>query len=155
MVVKLDKKCIDCNVSIDHRSTRCRSCTCVIRNKTTSYKKEKNNAWKGYKNIPFTWFSKYFLRNKKRTGTITIEDIYRLWILQDMKCNLSGVPINWSDDGPNGHTCSIDRIDSKKEYTLDNIQLVHKDINLMKNRFSQDYFTTMCEKVTHLLLNRK
>jgi len=31
---------------------------------------------------------------------------------------------------------------------LNNIQLVHKDVNLMKNHFNQDYFLEICEKIT-------
>ena len=108
---------------------------------------ENNPAWKGYKEIPFSWFSKYFLRaNKKRTGTITIEDVWEIYLKQGKVCALSGVPIGFNDDGPR-HTASIDRKDSSKEYTLDNVQLVHKDINLMKNHFNQEYFITICSKI--------
>lgn len=43
---------------------------------------------------------------------------------------------------------AIDRIDSNLDYHLVNIQIVHKDVNLMKNRFSQDYFLDICKKIT-------
>jgi hypothetical protein len=117
-----------------------------------SKKMEENPAWKGYKEIPYGWFSKYFERKKgnkkQRTGDITIQDAHALWIFQDKKCALSGVLIGFYDDGK-GHTCSIDRIDSLKEYTLDNIQLVHKDINIMKNKFDNQYFIKMCKLIAN------
>lgn len=146
--MRLSKFCIDCNKVIDYRSIRCKSCTCINRNTTRNYNKGvKNPQWKSPNEIPYSWFSKYFERsNRKRTGNITITDVYNLWIHQDKKCALSGVIIGFNDDG-NGHTCSIDRIDSKKNYLLDNIQLVHKDINLMKNKFEQKYFIDMCKKI--------
>jgi len=155
------KNCLSCNKEIKYnnkynlqRSIRnnspCRSCNCIIRNKTMNYTKgNKNSQWKSSNKIPYSWFSKYFKRsNRKRTGTITIEDVYNLWIKQDKKCALSKVIIGFNDDNK-GHTCSIDRIDSLKEYTLDNIQLVHKDVNYMKNRYDQKYFIQMCKLIAN------
>jgi len=155
------KNCPFCNKEIEYnnkynlqRSIRdnssCRSCTCILRNKNGGYSKGINNSqWKSPNEIPYGWFSKYFERsNRKRTGTITIEDVYNLWIAQDKKCVLSKVNIGFNDD-KKGHTCSIDRIDSLKEYTLDNIQLVHKDVNYMKNRYNQKYFIQMCKLIAN------
>jgi len=34
-----------------------------------------------------------------------------------------------------------------KGYTVDNIQWVHRDINLMKQALDLDYFIEMCKKV--------
>ena len=39
---------------------------------------------------------------------------------------------------------SLDRIDSSKGYVKDNIQWVHKDVQIMKNKFSEDYFKQIC-----------
>lgn len=133
-----------------NRNGMCKSCRSTIANKSSkrNSKRENNSQWKGYKEIPYGWFSKYFERaNKtKRTGDITIEQVYNLWIVQDKKCALSSITIGFYDDGK-GHTCSIDRIDSLKEYTLDNIQLVHKDVNRMKNAFDQAYFINICKLI--------
>lgn len=132
-----------------NRNGMCKSCRSTIANKSSkrNTKKEKNSQWKGYEEIPYGWFSRYFERvNKKRTGDITIQDVHFLWIKQDKKCALSGVSIGFYDDGKN-HTCSIDRIDSLKEYTLDNIQLVHKHVNIMKNKFDNQYFINMCKNI--------
>lgn len=129
----------------------CKSCRSVTANKSSkrNTKRENNSQWKGYNEIPYSWFSKYFEkkgRKKQHFGDITIEQMYNLWISQDKKCVLSKVTIGFYDDGK-GHTCSIDRIDSKKEYTIDNVQLVHKDINLMKNKFDNQYFIEICKKI--------
>ena len=130
----------------------CHSCILKERNKTRIYcTKEKNSQWKGYNEIPFNWFSRYFLRKrhgrKVQLGDITIQDVYALWVSQDKKCALSGVPIGFYDDDAS-HTCSIDRIDSTKGYILANIQLVHKHVNIMKNKFDQTYFIEFCRLIT-------
>lgn len=129
----------------------CKSCRSATANKSPrrDQKKDKNPAWKGYNGIPYGWFSSYFeRRNRKKqiVGDITIEQVHDLWISQNKKCALSGVFIGFYDDGKT-HTCSIDRIDSSKNYSLDNIQLVHKDVNIMKNKFDNKYFIDMCKKV--------
>lgn len=142
-------------------------CSCGVENDITAYslysgtskrcwkcgysrKMEKNPAWKGYKEIPYGWFSKYFERNtkraNKRSGDVTIQQVHEIWLKQDKKCALTGLPIDW-EKRENGITCSIDRINSDKEYTIDNVQLVHKDVNLMKNHFKQDYFIRLCRLV--------
>jgi hypothetical protein len=144
-------KCTECNLTekyvpafqlIKGISKRCSVCG-------YSNKGEKNPSWKGYNEIPYAWFSKYFERKnkKRRSGNISIEDVYNLWITQNKKCSLSGLEIDFikRDDGI---SASIDRIDSKVEYVLNNIQLVHKDVNLMKNHFNQDYFLEICERIT-------
>jgi hypothetical protein len=132
------------------RNGMCKSCRSTTANKSSkrNTKRQNNSQWKGYKEIPYGWFSRYFERaNKtKRTGDITIEQVYDLWIAQDKKCALSGISIGFYDD-KNTHTCSIDRIDSLKEYTIDNIQLVHKDVNIMKNKFDNQYFIEICKKI--------
>jgi hypothetical protein len=130
------------------RNGMCKSCRTTTANKSPvrNQKRENNPAWKGYKDIPYNWFSNYFKRSGK-FGDITIEQVYDLWIAQDKKCALSGVSIGFYDDSKT-HTCSIDRIDSSGGYTLANIQLVHKDVNIMKNKFEQAYFTEMCRLIS-------
>jgi hypothetical protein len=131
------------------RNSVCKSCRTRMANASPkrNAKMEKNPAWKGYKEIPYSWFSKYFERKgKKRQGNITIEDVYNLWLKQNKKCNLSGLDIDFIRR-ENGITASIDRIDSQKEYYIENIQLVHKDVNLMKNNFNLKYFIEICKKI--------
>lgn len=135
------------------RNSICKSCRTRKANKSTKRynKRDRNANWKGYKEIPYNWFSKYFERaGRKRNinGDITIEQVYILWLKQNKSCALSGLPIGWYDD--NGkHTASIDRIDSNGEYTIDNIQLVHKDVNKMKNNLEESYFINLCTFISN------
>jgi hypothetical protein len=160
----LKRECPDCYNTIIYanansyrsavnRNSICKKCRTIRANKSSKRDNtgEKNAFWKGYKDVPFHWFSKYFLRrgkSSKRTGNITIQQIYNLWIEQQKKCRLSGLDIDFIKR-ENGVSASIDRIDSSKEYTIDNVQLVHKDINRMKNDFNQEYFIGMCKNIAN------
>jgi hypothetical protein len=116
--------------------------------KKCSNRKTENNHRGLYNLIRISWF------NKCKTGAelrglvfdITIEDVWFMYTSQDGRCALSGVPIGWSDVG-SIHTASIDRIDSSKGYLKDNVQLLHKDVNFMKQQFSQEYFIEICKAV--------
>lgn len=74
---------------------------------------------------------------------ITIEQIWDLFLKQNKKCALSGVKIilerRTRKIKPN-NTASLDRIDSNKGYTIDNVQWIHKDLNQMKMDMSESEF---------------
>ena len=97
---------------------------------------------------------KYFARiqsSSKRRGlecTIELQDLINLIDKQNYKCNLSGEDISF-DNG----SVSVDRIDSAKGYTIDNIQCVHRDVNFMKQQYSQERFIDICIKIA--ILNKK
>ena len=156
------RNCPDCNKEIIYRwnyqlqtaivrNSCCKSCRAVRSNISPKRNNRlaQNPSWAGYEEIPGSWFTKYFLRaNKtKRTGTITIQDVWDLYLKQNKKCALSGVEISFTKE-EGGYSASIDRIDSSKEYDLDNIQIVHKDVNIMKNRYNQDYFINFCKLIS-------
>jgi hypothetical protein len=66
---------------------------------------------------------------------------------QDGLCAYSGLPIGWSVVGWD-HTASLDRIDNDMGYQDDNVQLVHKEINMMRGSLSTDRFKELCVLVT-------
>lgn len=75
---------------------------------------------------------------------LNIKDAWDLYLKQNRLCALSGIEIYFAPTtnkrDKKYQTASLDRIDSSKGYTIDNVQWVHKDANIMKNRFSMDYF---------------
>ena len=60
-------------------------------------------------------------------------------------CALTGWEIT---SNPRG-TASLDRIDSSRGYTPDNIQWVHKMVNMSKNKYDQSEFVRMCKAVAN------
>jgi len=135
---------VDAYTLIAGKSKSCKPCG--LPRKTTS-----NPSWRGYKQIPQSWFSG-FKRNAKLGFELTIEDVWDLYISQNKRCALSGLPISFENQanqrGLRSFTASLDRIDSKKGYAKSNIQLVHKDVNIMKNAYEQDYFINICKLIT-------
>ena len=101
--------------------------------------------------MPTKFFSSLLLRAKKKHGQAEIdfdEDyLLEMYDKQGRKCALTGWNILFSrEDGKT--TASVDRIDSTKGYSKSNIQLIHKNINRMKNHFTDEYFYRVCEAVT-------
>jgi hypothetical protein len=82
---------------------------------------------------------------------ITIEDCWELFVKQNGRCALTGVELkHWVYDTNSSiidGDVSLDRIDSTKGYIKDNIQWVHKVINIMKSDLEENDFINWCRKV--------
>lgn len=81
--------------------------------------------------------------------TITIDDVMRCLAAQECKCKLTGILMTHE---PGIRSASIDRIDSLKGYHSDNIQLVCKGINFLKNKYSNavaSEFIQLIRSTTH------
>lgn len=100
--------------------------------------------------VSISWFKKFEKNAKKRKidFDITIDDVLKVYLDQGKVCSLSGIPIGWTRMEKT-HNISIDRIDSDKGYTTDNIQLVYPKINMMKFTYSQDEFIDLCRLVSN------
>lgn len=87
--------------------------------------------------------------NKQLEFTISPEFLQELYEIQNRKCALSQLPIEFSKrfEETKHQSASLDRIDNTKGYTEDNIQWVHKDINFMKGSLEQNYFIELCQQV--------
>lgn len=130
-------------------SKRTRSCGC-LRNKAAH-----NRNYLGQ--ITGTIWSN-ILRGARQRGIkffLTREEAWELFIKQKKRCALTNQRLrfrryvkkqNGKDIYSTG-TASLDRINSKLPYQKDNVQWVHKDINWLKNKFSQDKFINMCRLV--------
>lgn len=107
--------------------------------------------WKGVGDLSGQYFSKVRDSAKRRQidFSITIEQAWLQFEKQNGKCTLTGIdiviPIRSSD---HKGTASLDRIDSAKGYTVDNIQWIHKYINCIKMDFTQQEFIDLCKLVS-------
>jgi hypothetical protein len=148
------EKLVYCLTLIKGQSTACFNCG-------HGNKGESNAKWKGYKEVPGSFINRITSRSKKsnREVEINAKDVYELWTKQNKKCALSGLSINFTNvnkgtpDKPWSKydlvcTASLDRIDSNKGYTKDNVQLVHKDVNMIKKEYDQNYFLKLCQLIT-------
>jgi hypothetical protein len=91
-------------------------------------------------------------RDRNIKVDITIKDAWDIFIEQERKCSLSGITIRFGrskrEEETGVTTASLDRIDSTKNYTRDNVQWVHKLINKSKFDLKQDDFIEMCRLIS-------
>jgi predicted nucleic acid-binding Zn-ribbon protein len=134
----------------------------IIRGMTTScgcrrdqYEKnsgKNNKQYTGYENISGKVWSKIksSAKNRRLSFEISIEFAWDLYEKQKRKCALSGIDIKFGKSASSLYetTASLDRIDSSKGYVEDNVQWVHKDVNIMKNVFSVSYFCNVCKMIS-------
>jgi len=90
------------------------------------------------------------LKANAKTRNINVEvDIKYCWNLfleQNRTCALSGIKLTFSNQSKI-QTASLDRINSSLGYVKENLQWVHKTINLMKRNLTTDEFVEFCKKV--------
>lgn len=121
-------------------TTACRDC---------SFKRMRNPDGIGDMSIHY-W--NQVIRGAERRGLIvevSKEDAYGVFLDQNRKCALSGVPI-WfppRTNRPQEGNASLDRIDSSRGYILDNIQWVHKVVNRMKMDLTESEFLEWCGRL--------
>jgi hypothetical protein len=105
--------------------------------------------WSGHGKISGTLFGKVKQAALKRNlkFELTIFDLEELRKKQNGKCALTGEILEFGADFSKRSidiTASLDRIDSLKEYTIENVQWVHKDVNMMKRNYDNEYFKYIC-----------
>jgi hypothetical protein len=122
-----------------------KSCGCLSAELASS------RSFKGVGKVGRTYFSSIkrgAMGDKGRSPiefSITLEYISDLFDRQNYKCALSGLAINVGRGG----TASLDRIDSSKGYIEGNVQWLHKDVNMMKRAYSQEYFIHLCKSISN------
>jgi hypothetical protein len=118
------------------KSGRIVSCGCYR-------KRYKNHRWKGYCGVSGSRVAEIRLRAKKKniSFNLTAKFLWDLFEKQKRKCAITGLEIDLDKNG------SIDRIDSSKGYTTDNVWWTDTNINKMKLDFPLSDFIRMCEQV--------
>jgi hypothetical protein len=79
-----------------------------------------------------------------------MEELWSVYLRQGKRCKYTNIPIHFDEGGYIGRysgNLSVDRIDSSKGYTLDNVELVYKPVNLMKGSLAKGEFIELCELV--------
>lgn len=90
-------------------------------------------------------------RKKNLEFNITLDFLKYLWNKQLGKCALSNVNMTSSFFvGRTSTNVSIDRIDSSKGYTMDNIQLVCMACNQMKNDLTEKELYEFCKNIVNV-----
>ena len=128
------------------KGTMCPSCRTSQNNKSSkrNAKGNKNPSWKGYKEVPGKTHSRLKRDAIKRDiyFHLTIEEISDQYEKQSRLCAFTGIPLKFGIDA------SVDRIDSNLGYEVSNIQIVHKELNMMKKDMPNSVFIEWCKLVS-------
>jgi hypothetical protein len=115
-----------------------------------------HKQWTGFHGLPGWYWNciENHAKPKKKERkiiplTITKQYIWELFVKQNSKCALTGIPLVMGlNCQKHLHTASLDRIDSSRGYVQGNVQWIHKDVNRMKGSFDQDYFISVCKQIS-------
>jgi hypothetical protein len=104
------------------------------------------SSWKGYGEISSCYWHNTKTNAAKRNieFNLDIKYAWELYLEQDRKCKLTGLEISLSRNRFINQTASLDRIDSNKGYTTDNIQWVHKYVQKIKLDLPNETFKKIC-----------
>ena len=120
----------------------CKSCDNLRQKKRRIEKKEQLQQYgkeyrkKNFTNLEFRLqgllnASRARARAKGREHTLTKQDLLDLYP-EDNKCPIFGIELEWNGSGFRETSPSIDRIDSNKGYTKDNVQIISWKANRIK-----------------------
>jgi hypothetical protein len=126
-------------------SRKTKSCGC-LRGSKPAYN------FNGYGHISGSYWQRIQKHAKNRgiKFNLNIQEVWELYKKQKNKCALSGLEIVLKRNlGLGGQTASLDRIDSKKSYTIDNVQWVHVDVNKIKNNLPEERLFFICEQIVN------
>ena len=155
---RLFAKCLSCNNTFTliprdfNRGLGCRDC----------YPRWGSNSknFKGVGEISISYIRQLRFDAKARNleFDVTPEYLWQLFLNQKSKCALSGQLLSFGihtkeKTKEQSRTASLDRIDSSKGYVNGNLQWLHKDVNMMKKHYSQDYFIKVCKLIYENISN--
>lgn len=151
-------KCNNCDkIYLKSKST-------FLKSKCQCYKTIKGAYnFKGVGNVSMRYYNrlKRYCKQRGQEFSISLEYLWEIYLSQNGKCALSGIDIPLLKNPKtktqrDAQLASVDRINSSIGYIKGNVQWVHKDVNLMKNKFDQIYFIKMCKKISkNGITNRK
>jgi hypothetical protein len=156
--------------NVKFEDTKCK-CECVCGNKETkpvyqlkaSRSKKCEKCYVLNEKIPvFKLMWSIILKNAKKRDLpveVTIQDIIKLIEDQKYICALSGETLEIAETTTQHYagktSASLDRKDSKLGYIPGNIQWVRKQVNMLKNNYTDDQFIKMCIEVSEFQQNKK
>jgi hypothetical protein len=135
------KERIVCSTELNRGDTK--SCGCMN-------KYYNNKKYKGVGLLAQSVYSHMQWGAKKRNieFNVTKEYLWEKYQTQNGKCYYTDLDIDLNTRNYK-KTASIDRIDSSKGYIEGNVVWVHKNINIMKNVFSEKEFINYCKLVVN------
>jgi len=127
-------------------SSECRDC---FRHRSSRNQKARHHA--GGVDYHLSYIARSVRQRSRKTGVKCDIDAEFLKVLlkrQSSLCAISGIPLSFiKGQGHIPTNASVDRINSAKGYTKDNVHLVAHQVNTMKSNLSIDQLMDWCELV--------
>lgn len=154
-------KCIQCdsykdpylfdkNDNAPHRNYKDRRCK-QCKRETAKKRRTSRSRTDQFHRIFVERFQGMRDRSKKHNieFNISVEDLKDIFDNQNGKCALSGIKMTAIlGSGRVPTNISVDQIEAKKGYTIDNVQLVCMAVNQMKSDLSYDDLLMFCEAIS-------
>lgn len=89
-------------------------------------------------------------RSRGIVFALEIDDVLGMYVRQHGRCALTGETLTHQRGTVTGRersAASLDRIESARNYTLDNVHLVCQVVNLMKSNMSMEEFGSWCSRI--------
>jgi len=97
---------------------------------------------------PRYWREVYKSAEKRKIElNLTEDEAWEVFLQQEEHCFFSGLHLDFDSRGYRG-SASLDRVNSLKDYSKDNIQWVFCPYNGMKGGHNNKYFIHLCDLVT-------
>lgn len=140
--------CPTCGVEVSHLRRNYCIHSSLLRQPCKRCSNHANNPSGMCGPVRIAWYNSFFKSAISRgySWEITIDDVADLYARQEGRCALTGWVIGWADRGW-GHSASLDRLDNGKGYEVENVQLVHKKVNMARGSMSVPDFLDMCSAV--------
>lgn len=144
----VERKCDTCGITFQSKFTGRKDrfrVFCSTECKTEAKLKDARENWrkKVYQVFHATQSQAKY---RGREFDLTLGFVENLWLNQNGCCLISKVPFNWggkfNPDAP-----SLDRIDSSRGYTQDNVRLITHHLNIAMNKFGLEQFIKLAKNV--------
>lgn len=142
---------VDAEVSMYVLRNGSQSCGCAAYKTRTG---KSHPLFAGHGEIGISLWNRYkqHAAERGRCFEITIEHAWEMYLRQNRKCALSGVPIEFGSVSRQTKyasqiTASLDRLDNRIGYVQGNVQWVHKTVNIMRNTLTIEDFRAWCHRV--------
>lgn len=125
---------------------------CINKNNYPTFRKSSAHPDINLKGLSPVWITSIktnLSRGMYRKLSLEIDsyDLLHQLEKQNFKCAYTGESLNVLNISKYLSNASVDRIDSTKDYTKDNIQWILKTVNKMKNAFTEKEFLNTCFQI--------
>lgn len=111
----------------------------------------KHHAWRGCGELSKNLFNTYRNGAKARgyDFRLTVTEAWEVYQKQKGRCAYTGWKLyfNKTYRDQKNRTASLDRIDSRRGYSKDNVQWVHRDVNKLNKNMEHKAFVDLCVAV--------